>query len=185
MAHSMPTAPPIEARVLGIAGMVGGAILLTLFVVDLPSGPTALFIAVFNFGALAIVIAMLRRGAMSGPIPALVGAALIAVSAWHAVMAMANIHRGVLFAPDLALWLTALFGAIMLRHPGITRWAAATLAIGCVVVVTGTDRLGLVSAMSPTLFDTLSQVGIVMVGVGWVVMGIDVAMRRTVGQPVL
>ncbi|HET6745232.1 MAG TPA: hypothetical protein VFH90_05200 [Candidatus Limnocylindria bacterium] len=185
VAHSMPTTPPIEARVLGLAGVVGGAVLLTAFVIDVPSGLNALRIALFNFGAIAVAIALLRRRDQPGLIPLIAGALLIGVSAWHAVMALANIHGDVLFATDVALWLaTAGFGVIQLVQPGLSRWGALALSVGSALAVTGIDRLGLVSATSPTIFNSLSQAGIVMVGIGWVVMGIDVATRREVVQPV-
>lgn len=40
-----------------------------------------------------------------------------------------------------------------------------------------------VSEATPTIFNTLSQVGIVVMAVGWIVLGIDLAMRRVAAQP--
>jgi len=45
--------------------------------------------------------------------------------------------------------------------------------------LTGIDRIGLVSQASPTIFNTLSQVGIITLAVGWILLGVDVAIRRT------
>lgn len=58
-------------------------------------------------------------------------------------------------------------------------WA---VAIDSVLALTGIDRQGLVSEASPTIFNTLSQVGIVTMAVGWIVLGLDLAVRRTTPQ---
>ena len=41
------------------------------------------------------------------------------------------------------------------------RLGAAAVALGSLLAVTGIDRLGLVSEAAPTIFNTLSQLGIV------------------------
>src|SRR5687768_3517398 len=93
VAHSISSTGLIEARVLGILGVIGGGALLTAFVLDVPSGLTALRIAVFNVGIIAVVIAMLRMGLTRGSLLALVaGLAAIAANGLYAVMVMADIH---------------------------------------------------------------------------------------------
>ena len=180
VAHSLSSTRLIEARVLGILGVIGGSALLTAFVLDVPSGPTALRIAVFNVGVIAVVLAVLR-GEARASVPALIaGVAAIAANALYAVMVMADIH------PDayplwtgVALWLaTALFGVVALRRDGLIRWGALAVAIGAALAMTGIDRLGLVSAASPTIFAPLSQAGIALVGIGLVGMGIAEASAR-------
>ncbi|HEX7172719.1 MAG TPA: hypothetical protein VF365_08960 [Candidatus Limnocylindria bacterium] len=58
-------------------------------------------------------------------------------------------------------------------------WA---VAVGSLLTLTGIDRLGLVSEASPTIFNTLSQVGIVTMAIGWILLGLDLAMRRVTPQ---
>ena len=184
VAHSLSSRPPLEERVLGIAGIVGGAVLLTAFVIDVPSGLNAMRIALFNLGAIAVVIAVLRRSVPASLLAIGVGVVVILVNALYGFMALADIHAVAPLWAGVALWLTtALFGLNIVREGGLTRWGALALAVGSVLAVTGIDRLGLVSATSPTVFNTLAQVGIVTVGLGWVVLGIDVATRRAVPQP--
>lgn len=181
VAHSMSSARLIEARLLGILGVIGGGALLTAFVLDVPSGLTALRIAVFNVGIIAVVIAVLRGGAVRPSVPVLVaGLAAIAANSLYAVMVMADIHPGAFpLWTGVALWLTtALFGVVALRRDGLTRWGALAVAVGGVLAVTGIDRLGLVSAASPTIFDPLSQAGIGLVGIGLIVMGLDAVSHR-------
>lgn len=185
VAHTLSSTPPLEARVLGIAGILGGVVLLTALVIDVPSGLNALRIALFNLGAIAVVIAILRREVRPKPMLGLaIGVVAILVNALYAFMALADIHAAAPLWAGVALWLTTtIFGATLVRQGGLTRWGALALAVGSALAVTGIDRLGLVSATSPTVFNTLAQVGIVMVGIGWVAMGIDVATRRAVRQP--
>ena len=181
VAHSMSSARLIEARLLGILGVIGGGALLTAFVLDVPSGLTALRIAVFNVGIIAVVIAVLRGGAVRPSVPVLVaGLAAIAANGLYAVMVMADIHPGAVpLWTGVALWLTtALFGVVALRRDGLTRWGALAVAVGGVLALTGIDRLGLVSAASPTIFDPLSQAGIGLVGIGLIVMGLDAVSHR-------
>ena len=188
VAHSLSSARLIEERLLGILGIIGGGALLTAFVLDVPSGPTALRIAVFNVGIIAVVLAVLRRGALRWSVPALVaGVAAIAANGLYAVMVMADIHPAAFpLWTGLALWLaTALFGVAALRGDGLTRWGALALAIGGVLAATGIDGLGLVSAASPTIFDPVSQAGIVLVAIGVVGMGIAAASARPASRAAL
>lgn len=77
------------------------------------------------------------------------------------------------------MWLTdAAFGLVTLRLGMVTRWGAIALAIGSVLAFTGMDRLGLSSPENPTIFGPLSQIGLVLNAIGWILMGLDVATRR-------
>jgi len=58
------------------------------------------------------------------------------------------------------------------------------VALGSLLAITGIDRIGLVSESAPTIFNTLSQVGIVVMAIGWVILGIDVATRRSAATPI-
>ncbi len=186
MAHSLATASPsIASRVLGLVGILGGAVLLLVFVVDISPELNAARIYLFLVGAMAIVIAVHRRQASVAPVVALLGAgpALLA-NAWYIVMmilATGRLHPFagdfglVFFAAGVAMWVTdAAFGLVTLRLGVVTRWGALALAIGSVLTGTGIDRLGLTS----TIFGPLSQVGIVLGGIGWILLGLDVATRR-------
>jgi hypothetical protein len=64
---------------------------------------------------------------------------------------------------------------------------ALALAIGSLLAVTGMDRLEWTTRDNPTIFLPLSLAGIALNGLGWILLGIDVATRRRPapeGQPV-
>jgi hypothetical protein len=65
----------------------------------------------------------------------------------------------------------------------MSRVGALAVAAGSLLALTGIDRLGLVSESAPTIFNTLSQVGLVAMAAGWIVLGLDVALRRPTPQP--
>ncbi len=85
----------------------------------------------------------------------------------------------VFFAAGVALWLTdAAFGLVTLRLGLVPRWGAIALAIGSVLAFTGIDRLGLTSPDNPTIFGPLSLAGASLNGLGWILLGLDVATGR-------
>jgi hypothetical protein len=71
----------------------------------------------------------------------------------------------------------AAFGLVTLRLGVVTRWGALALAIGSVLATTGNDRLGLTSAENPTIFGPLALAGIALTGIGWILLGFDIATR--------
>jgi hypothetical protein len=78
-----------------------------------------------------------------------------------------------------AMWLTdAAFGLVTLRLGVVARWGAFALAIGSVLAILGMDHLGLTSATNPTIFRTFALAGIALNGLGWILLGLDVATRR-------
>jgi hypothetical protein len=186
VAHSLATTSPSTAsRVLGLAGILGGAVLLAAFLFEISPELNAVRIYLFLIGAMAIVIGVHRRQASVAPTVALLGAvpALLA-NAWYLAMMVLATNRPqpfagdfglVFFAAAVAMQLTgAAFGLVTLRLGVVTRWGALALAIGSLLAGTGIDRLGLTS----TIFGPLSQVGIVLGGIGWILLGLDVATRR-------
>ncbi|MDQ2933707.1 MAG: hypothetical protein M3R49_01790 [Chloroflexota bacterium] len=186
MAHSLAATPPsTSSRVLGLVGILGGAVLLVAFVVDISPELNSVRIYLFLVGAMAIVIGVHRRQASIAPAVALLGAvpALLA-NAWYLLMmilATGRLHPFagdfglVFFAAGVAMSLTdAAFGLVTLRLGVVSRWGALALAIGSILAVTGIDRLELTS----TIFGPLSQVGIVLGGIGWILLGLDIATRR-------
>ncbi len=186
MAHSPATSAPISSRVVGLAGILGGVVLLAAFVIEIAPGLNNLRLVLFNVGAMAVVTAVYRLEAPAAPITALLGAVpAFLANAWYlamVVLAMGRPHPFagdfglVFFAAAVALWLTdAWFGFVTLRLGSVTRWGALALAIGSILALTGVDRLELTSPANPTIFGPLSLLGIALNGIGWILLGLDVA----------
>jgi hypothetical protein len=90
----------------------------------------------------------------------------------------------VAFWAALALWLgSAAFGTVAALIGAVSRIGGCAVALGSLRALTGIDRLGLVSEAVPTIFNTLSQVGIATMAVGWIILGLDVALRKVARQP--
>lgn len=189
VAHSLTAAPSVASRLLGIVGILGGAALLVAFLpFAIAQDLAALRIVLFNVGAFAIVIAVHRRQAAVLPVLALLaaGPALVANAFYAAWLLLAPPGEfGLIgFYAGVGLWLTdAAFGLVTLRLGVVTRWGALALAIGSVLAVTGIDRLGLTSAEHPTIFGPLSLTGGILSGLGWILLGLDVATRRHASAP--
>jgi len=180
VAHSLTSTPTIQARVLGAAGIMGGAVLLAAFLIDIPTDLNTLRIILINLAAIAVILAVHQRQAAVAPRLALVGAVpAVLANAWYLVMILLAIGGLVLFWAGVALWVAfAWFGFVTFRIGAVTRWGALAVTIGAALTFTGIDRLGLTSEAAPTIFGPLSQIGIVMMGIGWILLGLDVAMRR-------
>jgi len=191
VAHSLTTAPTMQARALGIAGIVAGAAALAAFVIELPEELIAPRLIALLLGSMAIIVGVHRRQAARAPMLALSGAlpAVLAV-AWYLVMVVLSMLQSVppfggtfglvFFWSGVALWSTmTLFAVVALRIGLVTRLGAFGIAIGSPLTLTGIDRLGLTS----TIFGPLSQVGIVLVGIGWILLGVDLVWRRGRGVP--
>jgi hypothetical protein len=194
VAHSLATtSPSTVSRMLGLLGVLGGAVLLVVFVVDISPELNFIRLVLFNVGAMAIVIAVHRRHASVAPALALSAAvpALLA-NAWNLAMLLLSIGRPqppqgdpdfrlVFFFAAVAMWLTdAAFGLVTLRLGAVSRWGALALAIGSVLAISGMDRLGLTSSANPTIFGALALAGFALTGIGWILLGWDVATR---GRP--
>ncbi|MEA2651831.1 MAG: hypothetical protein QOI85_1552 [Chloroflexota bacterium] len=190
MAHSLTVAPPRPVRALGIAGIIGGAVLLAAFVIPIPDGLAVLRIFMFNLGAIAVVLAVHARQAPIAPALALSGAVpAVLANAWYLVMVVLMIGRPdpafggafglVAFWAALAMWIgDAWFGLVTFRLGAVTRVGAMAVALGATLAITGIDRLGLTSEAAPTIFGPLSQIGIITMGIGWILLGLDIAFRR-------
>jgi hypothetical protein len=193
--RALQTSPSTSSRVLGMAGILGGAVLLMVFLVDLPANLNPLRLVLFNAGAIAIVAAVHPRQASAAPTLSLLAAVpAVLANAWYLAMVVLATGRPQPFAGDfgfvfflaaVAMWLTdAVFGLVTLRLGRVTRWGALALAVGSVLALTGVDRLGLTSSANPTVFLPLSLTGIALNGVGWILLGIDVATgRRQAASP--
>jgi hypothetical protein len=195
VARAFATSPSTSSRLLGVAGILGGAVLLAAFVIDIAPGLNDLRLVLFNVGAMAVAIGVHRRQAPAAPGLALLGAVpAFLANAWYIAMVLHAIGRPnpfggdfgvVYFAASLALWVAdAWFGLVTVRLGVAAQWGALALAIGSILAITGIDRLGLTSPANPTIFGPLSLVGIALNGIGWILLGLDVATHgRATTQP--
>jgi hypothetical protein len=191
VAHSLALSPSMSSRVLGLVGILGGAVLLVAFLpLDIAPNLFNLRLVLFTVGAMAVVIAVHGRQASAAPRLALVAAvAAIVANASYLAMTLIGIGRTepigagdfglVYFFAGLAMWLTdSALGFVTLRLGVVARWGALALAIGSLLAIMGMDRLELTSAANPTIFGTLALVGVALNGLGWILLGLDVATRR-------
>jgi hypothetical protein len=189
MAHAVAASPSATSRALGAAGILGGAGLLAAFIVEIAPELNNVRLVLFNIGAIAIVVAVHRRQMAASPTLARAAAtSAVLANAWYLAMVVLAIGRPhpfagdfglVIFAAGAAMWLTdAAFGLVTLRLGGVMRWGALALAIGSVLAFTGMDRLELTSRDNPTIFGPLALAGIALNGIGWILLGLDLATRR-------
>jgi len=182
-------------KVLGGFGILGGFALIVAFVPSIVwSGDVFnLRLVLFNIGAISIAIALDRRHAGAWPRLA-VGATVpvIAANTWYALLVIGVVAQpgdpgpgvyGPWFAvAATALWLAdALLGIVIWRLGPASRPAGAALAVGSILAWGGLDRLGLVSGDLAAIFAPLSQLGILLNGIAWIALGVDVALRRPAG----
>lgn len=192
VAHSLSSPPTIASRALGLFGILAGALLLAPFLPFVVIGPplNQVRLILFCAGAMAIIVGVHRRQSPNAPTLARVAAVpAFAANAWYLTMVVLAIGRDSPFSGDfgftwfvagMAMWLAdGWFGLVTLRLGAVSRWGALALAVGSLAIF-GLDRLGLVSASgtNPNIFGSLSLAGIALNGIGWVLLGLDVAMRR-------
>jgi hypothetical protein len=186
---------PASSSLLGLLGIIGGAVLLAAFLIDIPPEPNALRLVLYLVGAMAVVVAVHRRQvAVSPQLARLAATAAVVANAavllreilpygpWHP---FAGDNGLVLFYASIAMWLTdAVFGLVALRLGMVTRWGAVALAVGSTFAILGIDRLDLTSEANPTIFGPLSLTGIALTGIAWIVLGIDVLTRDRLSRRV-
>jgi hypothetical protein len=171
---------------LGLAGILGGAVLLAAFLIEIPPGLNEARLVLFNLGAIAVVVAVHRRQvAVSRTLHRVVNTAAVGANAWHLSMVVLSIGGASPFAGDmglmsfyaaLAMWLAdAAFGVAVLRSGGASRWGPLALTVGSVLAISGMDRLGLTSAADPTIFGLLALTGVGLNGLGWILLGLEIA----------
>src|SRR6188508_3360264 len=101
MTPSFTASPPATTRLLGLAGILGGAVLLAAFVIEIPPDLNDARLIIFNLGAMAVVIALYRRQvAVSRPLSRLASFAAVAANGWHLSMVVLSIGRANPFAGD-------------------------------------------------------------------------------------
>lgn len=188
MTRTVAASRSASNRALGVAGILGGAVLLAAFVIEIAPDVNNIRLVLFNLGAIAVVVAVQRRQlAASSTLARTVAGATVAANALYLALVILSVGRPNPFAGDfglaffyaaVALWLAdAAFGLVLLRQDAVTRFGALALAIGSVLAFTGIDRLGLTSASNPTIFGPLALIGIALNGLGWILLGFDVATR--------
>jgi len=77
----------------------------------------------------------------------------------------------------MSMWFaTAAFGLVALRLGVVSRWGSLALTAGSVLAASG--FYGLETGPLAELVPQLSSIGIVLVGIGWIVLGVVVATNR-------
>ena len=186
VAHTLTSGPSLTTRVLGFAGIAAGLAILAAFVIDLPSGVFRDRLIVFGIGVIAIGIGVHRRQVSRAPMASLAGTVVLVTAVLSFLLTVILLEPGniVSFWAGLALWLaSAAFGVVSAWIGSASRIGGWAVAIGSLLTATGIDRLGIVSEAAPTIFNTLSQVGIATMAIGWIVLGFDLALRRVTPQP--
>jgi hypothetical protein len=191
LAHSLSRPASGVTKALGLLGIVGGAFLLAGIIPNLPW-----FWVIFNLrlvpfeaGAIAVILAVHALQARRSRWASLVVAVpAILANAWHMVMTILFVGRPQPPLPDpefrptyalaaMSMWFANVaFGLVALRLGVVTRWGSLALTVGSVLAASG--FLGLETSPLADLVPALSWIGIVLVGVGWILLGIAVATRR-------
>jgi len=186
MTPSFAAPPSATTRLLGLAGILGGAVLLAAFVIGIPPNLNDARLVVFNLGAIAVIVA-LHRGevADSRTLFRVASIAAVVANAWHLSMVILSIGRDSPFAGDfgllyfyaaLGMWLAdAAFGAAAFRSGAASRWGPLALAIGSLLAIAGMGRLGLTSPTNPTIFGPVALTGVALNGLGWILLGLHLA----------
>jgi hypothetical protein len=173
-------------RILGVLGVLGGAVLLLAFVVEIPAELNWIRLVLFFTGSMAVTLALARRagqGERSMGIVAAVAIALNAASIAMVVLAMGREHPfggdfGLLwFWVGLATWLADAAVGFVAWRLGTAHWLGpVVLAVGSVLAILGMDRLGLSSSTDITVFGRLGLLGVALNGAAWILLGLDLAL---------
>jgi len=176
-------------RLLGAAGIVGGAVLLSAFLIGIPEWFWDLRMTLYLVGAIAVVVGVHRRQADAAPTLSL-AVAIAAIGANGLYLARAVVFPNspwhpfagddgmVFFYAGLATWIAdTAFGVVALRLGAVTRWGALALAIGSALSILGMDRLELTSEANPTIFGPIGLIGVALNGVAWILLGVDLVLE--------
>ena len=178
--------PSSAARVLGVVGVVGGLALISAFLpIAIPDDLNTLRLAVFNVGAIAVAVVVARTAGAGRRSLAVIAAAVVLANAWYLVMTVVATTVARPFAGDfglvyfwagVAMWLAdSGLGFALVRGPGFRALGPLALGIGSLLAILGMDRLGLTSAASRTVFGQLALIGVFLNGVGWILLGLELA----------
>ena len=177
-------------RSLGVAGILGGLVLLAAFVVDVPEAWNPARLVLFLAGAVAIAVAAHPAQARVAPRLDLAGAVPLGIATLSSItwiLQSSGQERpfggdfGLIgFYASLAVWVAhAWFGLCALRIGVLWRWATLVLIAGSLLAMTGMDRLELTTQSNPTIFEPLSLLGIALNGTAWVLLGTQIVAGRT------
>ena len=191
VAHSLGPPPSPRSRALGLIGVLGGVVLVAVFVVDVAPGLNVARIILYNLGAIAIVVAIYGRMRTLSPRRALAAASpAILANAWFLAMEVLSVGRPQFPEGDpefrliadyagAAMWLSdAAFGLAIWRTAATIRWAGLALTVGSLFALSGMSRLELVSGDYAWFFVPAALAGIGVNGLSWILMGIDIATSR-------
>ncbi|HEX5825257.1 MAG TPA: hypothetical protein VFY18_12435 [Candidatus Limnocylindrales bacterium] len=188
--------PPSAAhRALGVLGILGGLVLVAGYIPSIDwGGLFVMRLVLFNAGAIAIAIAVHRRQALRSRYLSLATTALAVFgNAWYlAMVILANGRpqfpepdpefRPLFFLAAIVMWLAdALFALVALRLGAVSRWASFAIAVGSVVAFLAMGGVGDHLPWLVGLIELTAPVhlwGVALLGIGWVLMGIDVVTRR-------
>ena len=177
VAHSAATVPTLSARVLGIAGILAGVVLIVPFLVTIDLAWYPARVVLFNALVIAVALGLYRRQAAASPrlavaITSLVVLAnavnlVLAVFSWTDVNPIGAQFGFVSFLAGVFLWsAAAAYGAGSLRIGAFERRGAILLVIGALVGMTGLDRFGLTHGAFGAFFDFAAQLGLGLLGRG-------------------
>lgn len=188
VAQSIAIVPTPVSRLLGILGVIGGAVLLAAFVVQISSDLFNLRLVLFNLGAIAVVLAVHLRQSAAGPLVALLGAvpAIVANVAYLLIIIRLVAQPGELGPGDYgpwfayvggAMWLADLwFGIVTFRLGVLSRLSAGALVIGSLAAFAGMGVFGL--AQRGSAMEAVILAGLAVHGLAWIALGLEVALRR-------
>ena len=190
VAHSL-VAPSTLNRVLGGIGILGGFVLVAAIIPGIPWSWAVfnLRLVLFELGAIAVVVAVHGLQATRGRrLSLVVSTACILANAWHMAMSVMFVTRPQPPEPDPefrplyaiaanTMWASnAAFGLVALRLGVVSRRGTIVLTVGSLLAATGVS--GNLSRELADALTPLTVAGVVMVGVAWILLGIEIATRR-------
>jgi hypothetical protein len=191
VAHSLTIPPSTWTRALGLTGVLGGIVLVAVFLLEIAPGLNIARLVLFNLGAIAIALAMYGRLAVTSPRLALAATApVILANGWYLVMELLSVGRPQPPEGDYefrliadyaaaAMWLSdAALGLVIWRTGSAMRRIGFALALGSVFAFGGMGRLELVSGDYAWFFLPAALTGIAVNGLAWILLGLDTVTRR-------
>jgi len=189
VAQSLTLAPTPLARLLGMLGVLGGALLLAAFMIEIAPDINWLRLALFNIGAIAVAVGAYRLQAPANPRPALWATVLVVVT--NALYMLTVLAAELVELPRLgliyvviggAMWLSDLcFGVLTFRLGVLSRLAALALVTGSAFAFIGMGVFGL--TVPGTMLNAVIMTGLAIHGLGWILLGLDVALRGRRADP--
>jgi len=187
MSLSAESAPTKSTRLLGFAGVLAGVVLLFVFVVPLDQASNPYRLILFNAFVIALVVGLYRQQSGVSSIFGVAAALVVLANGSYLTLTVLRLIQVnpfgsnfgfIEFGVGLMMWLAAaLLGAAALTMRVTSRWGAIFLVVGSLLAVTGMGRLGLTGTGRDTIFGPLSQIGIILHGCGWILLGAELALR--------